>query len=117
MLVGLSWILVCQLVGEILARVLRLPVPGPVLGMVLLLLALMVRGGVPAELRSVGEGLLRHLSLLFVPAGVGLVVHGARLRAEWLPISVAVLLSTVIALAITALVLSRFTAGRADSAE
>jgi hypothetical protein len=76
MIFSLTVILLCQLVGEVLVRGTGLPVPGPVLGMALLLAILFVRDrlrAVAAEvdgvLEATGKGLLAHLSLLFVPAG------------------------------------------------
>lgn len=104
MLGALSILLVCQLVGEVLARGLALPLPGPVLGMVLLLVALGLRGGVHAALQETAQGLLRHLSLLFVPAGVGMMLHLARVRAEWLAILAALLVSALLTLIVTAFV-------------
>ena len=71
---GMTVLLVFQLLGEVGVRSLDIPVPGPVAGMLLLLLALIVRRGVPLALDRSASGLLSHLSLLFVPAGVGLMV-------------------------------------------
>src|SRR5690554_7523909 len=68
LIMGMSVLLICQFLGELLARGLMLPVPGPVFGMVILLAGLMIRGKVPESLRLTGEGLLRYLTLLFVPA-------------------------------------------------
>jgi putative effector of murein hydrolase LrgA (UPF0299 family) len=75
MLESLTLILVCQLIGEVSVLVTRLPVPGPVLGMLLLLAWLLLRGGVPESVGRTADTLLAHLSLLFVPAGVGVLVH------------------------------------------
>jgi holin-like protein len=105
MLGALTILLVFQLVGEAVAHGLDLPVPGPVIGFALLFLTLLVRHGVPEDLRTTANGLLQHLSLLFVPAGVGVMVHLARLRDEWLPISVALVVSTVLTIACTALMM------------
>lgn len=102
MLDALALLLVCQLAGEVVARGLDLPLPGPVLGLVLLVAGLAVKGRVPAALDETAQGLLRHLSLLFVPAGVGVLLHLARIRSEWLPILVALLLSAVLTLVVTA---------------
>ncbi|WP_373862941.1 CidA/LrgA family protein [Halomonas halmophila] len=100
-------LLACQMLGELVARGLSLPVPGPVLGMVILLVGLLVRGGVPDSLRLAGEGLLRYLTLLFVPAGVGLMVHGALIGEELLAIVPTLVGSTALTLAVTAWVLAR----------
>ncbi|MGQ9370506.1 CidA/LrgA family protein [Azospirillum sp. ST 5-10] len=102
MLRFVTLLLLCQLAGELIALAAGLPVPGPVLGMVLLFAGLVARGRVPDGLRDVAGGLLRHLSLLFVPAGTGIIVHLDRLAAEALPIVVAVVGSTVLAIAVTA---------------
>ena len=64
-----------------------------------------MRGGLPAPLRTLGQALLNHLSLLFVPAGVGIITHIALLRAAWLPIAATLVLSTLATLAATALTL------------
>jgi putative effector of murein hydrolase LrgA (UPF0299 family) len=63
---------------------------------------LLIRGGVPDELATVGDALLGHLSLLFVPAGVGVMLHLRLMEAEILPISVALIVSTLVAVAVTA---------------
>lgn len=105
MVSGFAWLLVFQLAGEVLVRGLQWPVPGPVVGMLLLLLVLVWRGGPGDNLRQVGQGLLGNLSLLFVPAGVGIMVHGHRIADEWLALVVALLVSTVLTLAVTALVM------------
>lgn len=105
MVAGFAWLLVFQLAGEVLVRSLQLPVPGPVVGMLLLLLVLVWRGGPGENLRSAGQGLLANLSLLFVPAGVGIMVHGHRIAAEWQALVAAVIGSTVLGLAATVLVM------------
>ncbi|MDP2867368.1 CidA/LrgA family protein [Methyloversatilis sp.] len=105
MLASLTLLLVFQLIGETVVQWLRLPVPGPVLGMLLLFAALVLRGEVPVALRDTANGLLQHLSLLFVPAGVGVMTHLALLATAWLPISVAILLSTAVTLLVTAFVM------------
>ena len=97
----MSLLLVYQLVGELLVRLFSLTLPGPVLGMALLFLTLLVRGKVSQELRSGTSSLLQHLSLLFVPAGVGVVVHLQRVADEWLPIVAATLFSTIAVLLLT----------------
>jgi holin-like protein len=100
---ALALLLAFQLIGEAATFALALPVPGPVLGMTLLLAAVALRRDLLARLRPTTSTLLTHLSLLFVPAGVGVMVHGARLAAEGLAIVGAILASTVLALAATAL--------------
>ena len=104
-LTGITILLVYQLVGEVSSRLLQLPVPGPVIGMVLLFCTLLLRGSLEKTLDSASSALLSHLSLLFVPAGVGVIVHFGRISGEWLPLTVALLLSAVITLAATALIM------------
>lgn len=114
MLPFVTLLLVCQLAGEVLARLLGLPLPGPVIGMAILFAGLVARGGVPEGLQGAARGILEHLSLLFVPAGVGVMLHLSLVAEEWLPISAALVVSTVLTIAVTALVmvaLTRLTGG------
>lgn len=103
MLPAITILLVYQTIGEIAALWLGLPVPGPVIGMVMLFATLVARGSAPDNLRDTANGLLTHLSLLFVPAGVGLMIHIDRIRGEALPIIVSLVVSTALTIAVTAL--------------
>lgn len=105
MLTALTGLLLCQLVGEAVVRLTHLPVPGPVLGLVLMLAFLALRRGVPQNLDVTANGMLKHLSLLFVPAGVGVLQHLARIQAEWLALTVALLVSSVATIVVTAVVM------------
>lgn len=109
MLGGLLLILVCQLVGEFVVRSLGIPVPGPVVGMVLFVAWLLVRRPAPAagEIRA-ADGLLAYLPLFFVPAGVGIVVYLPDLLAQWLPVTVGLVGSWLVALLVTGAVASMF---------
>ncbi len=107
MLGAVTLLLSCQLAGEILTRLLDLPVPGPVLGMVFLFLILCARGRVSQPVERVTGALLDHLSLLFVPAGVGVVRYAQRIEQEWLAISLSLISGTVVAIAVTAWVAQR----------
>jgi len=98
MVPALATILCFQLVGEVLSRGLGLPLPGPVVGLVLLLGAMRLRLDLANWLRPVGQGVLAHLSLFFVPAGVGVVAHLPLLRDHGLALLVAIFASTVLAL-------------------
>lgn len=102
---GISLLLIYQLAGEISVLLLRIPVPGPVLGMIMLFLSLVLRRRSSVSLDTASTALLSHLSLLFVPAGVGLMVHFERIAEEWLPITITLLLSTVITMAATAAIM------------
>lgn len=104
-LTGFALLLLCQSAGELLARALHLPLPGPVIGLVLLL-ALLAWPALRAPVAAAAETLLSHLSLLFVPIGVGVISHLGVLGAHALPIGVTLLASTWIGLAVTALVLN-----------
>lgn len=105
MLGALTLLLLYQLAGEVIVQFFALPIPGPVIGMALLFATLVVRGGVPEHLRSTANNLLQHLSLLFVPAGVGVMVHFSRLGDEWPAIVGALVVSTFVTLAVTGLLL------------
>lgn len=106
MISALSILLAFQLTGEVLARFFDLPVPGPVIGMLLLFLALALRGGPGDDLRTTSQNLLQHLSLLFVPAGTGIMVHLHRVADEWLALLLSLLLSTLLTLVVTALAMT-----------
>jgi holin-like protein len=103
MLAALTALLICQLAGEAVVQAAHLPLPGPVLGMAMLAVLMLVRSPLPRELDGTANGLLRHLALLFVPAGVGVVQQMGRLGSEGLRLLLVLILSTVIALAVTAL--------------
>ena len=105
MIGALAVLLAFQLVGEVAVQVSGLPAPGPVVGMVLLFLALRWRKALPDALRTTAETLLSHLSLLFIPAGVGVIQYGALLADEWLALIAAMVLGTLITVAVTALVM------------
>lgn len=104
MIGALATLLVCQLAGEAIVRATGLPVPGPVLGMLLLVAALAIRGAIPTPLRNVANGMLQHLTLLYIPAGVGFMLHIARIKAEWETILAALFVSTILTIIVTALV-------------
>ena len=105
MLSTLTQLLIFQLVGEVTARGFNLPIPGPVLGMLFLFIALMIKGGPGKELQGTSQTLLQHLSLLFVPAGTGIMVHLNRVASEWLPLMLSLVISTLATLIVTALVM------------
>ena len=111
---GLAWLLALQSAGELVARALALPFPGPVVGMLLLLFALhwpSVRGPVAA----CANFLLSHLSLLFVPVGVGVMTHLGLLSQYGGRMLIVIVLSTWLGLAVTALTLHLL--GRKDNAQ
>ncbi|MBE2294939.1 MAG: CidA/LrgA family protein [Phycisphaerales bacterium] len=115
MIGALTLLLAFQLAGEIVVRWSGTPVPGPVIGMLLLFLALRWYKVLPDSLRITAETLLSHLSLLFIPAGVGIMRYGALLAEEWLAITITLILSTLITVAVTALVMEALIHWRASS--
>ena len=112
---GLALLLLLQALGEAITRALALPFPGPVVGMVLLLVAL---GWAPlrAPIAAAAELLLAHLSLLFVPVGVGVVTHLDVVAQYGVRLLVVVVVSTWIGMAVTGLVL-RSLLGREPAGE
>jgi len=113
MIASLALILLCQLAGEVLARLTHLPVPGPVIGMGLLFAGLVWQGGPSEPLERTAGGLLSHLSLLFVPAGAGIMLHLDLILSQWMPILVSLLASTALTIGVTGFVMQRF-AGRKE---
>jgi putative effector of murein hydrolase LrgA (UPF0299 family) len=112
---GLAWLLALQSLGELVSRGLALPLPGPVVGMLLLLLALrlpLVREPVAA----CADALLQHLSLLFVPVGVGVMTHLGLVSEYGLRMLLVIALSTFIGIAVTAWVLLRLS-GQEEGAD
>ncbi|AXC51342.1 CidA/LrgA family protein [Paracoccus suum] len=112
-------ILALQLAGEVVSRGLGLPVPGPVLGMAALLVGFWLAPGLVALVRPVGQSLLANLSLMFVPAGVGIVAHLPLLRDEGPALVLALATSTAAAIGVGALVfvaVARLTGSPATSA-
>ncbi len=101
---GFAWLLVLQSAGELLAHALRLPFPGPVVGLVLLLVALRFEA-VRTPVAACADFLLAHLSLLFVPVGVGVMTHLGLIAEHGLRMLAVIVLSTWIGLAVTALTL------------
>jgi len=108
MIVSLTLILLCQLLGEVVVRGFEWPVPGPVLGMVFLLALLSTRGKVRKRipefgraLDSTSRGLLAHLSLLFIPASVGVVQRIDVLKEHAVGLVVTLIVSTFITLVVT----------------
>jgi holin-like protein len=110
MIAGLSLILLCQLAGEVIVRGLELPMPGPVVGLVLLLVLLLTRDRFallaqgplrPGGVEGTAKGLLAHLSLLFVPAGVGVVQKLDLLAEHGVAIAAILAISVVVTLLVT----------------
>lgn len=105
MLAAFAVLLLFQCLGEGLVFVLHLPLPGPVAGMLLLMVALIALPQLQALVEQAANTLLSHLSLLFVPAGVGIVVAAGSASGRWIAVLASLLVSTVLALAVTGLIL------------
>lgn len=114
-LTGLTLLLALQTGGELLARAFALPIPGPVIGLLLLLVALRAHF-VQTRVAAVADFLLTHLSLLFVPVGVGVMTHLGLLAQYGWRLAVVIVVSTWIGLAVTALCLRALLRDAGDDA-
>lgn len=109
MIAALALILVCQLIGDAIARLTGLPLPAPVIGMLLLFLYLMLREHLPGAGRAddkldlTCESLLQNMALMFVPAGVGIVQRLDVLGRNFIGLAVIVVVTTAISITVTAL--------------
>jgi holin-like protein len=115
MLQNVTLLLVFQLLGEAARHVSGVPISGPVIGMALLFVWLVVRGG-SAGLQETSHALLRHLSLLFVPAGAGVIAYLHLFQDSWLPIAATLIGATAATIAVTGLVMARFDRRNAKAA-
>jgi len=104
---GFTLLLVFQLCGELVSRLLDLPIPGNVMGMGLLLCALSTKLVSCQWIEDAADLLLSNMALFFVPAGVGVMVYGDLIAAEWLPITVATVVSTFLVMALTGVIAQR----------
>ncbi|NYT25019.1 CidA/LrgA family protein [Alcaligenaceae bacterium] len=102
MIDGLIKILAFQIAGEAIVFMLSIPVPGAVAGMALLFLYLVARGREDEGLDKFTTAFLRHLSLFFIPAAVGIMAHLERIGEEWLAIAAALGVSTAASVVATA---------------
>jgi holin-like protein len=107
-----------QLIGEIIIRTLSLPIPGPVVGMLLLFLILLLRGSLVSRIEPTAQYILQNLTLLYVPAAVGVVVHLHLVQSEGVPLIVTLVGSALITISVTALsmnfLLKKFKSSRQD---
>jgi holin-like protein len=127
MIASLSVILICQLIGEVIVRALHLPLPGPVVGLALLFVVLILRdrfaGLAYGPLRDgtvegTAKGMLAHLSLLFVPAGVGVVQQLDLIAQRGFAIFIILAASVLVTLLVTVgtfLMTSRLMRGRRNA--
>lgn len=102
-LLALAVLFLMQIAGEALARLTGLPLPGPLIGMLLMLAALMAYGRVPAGLRDACHHMLKHLMLLFIPAVAGVMGYFGTLEREWIPFLLACVAGVALTIVVTAL--------------
>jgi holin-like protein len=102
MLACIAVFLLLQIIGESISLLLNLPIPGAVLGMVMMLICLILKYGLIEEVRPTANILLAHLALLFVPAGIGIIRQTERITSEWLAITLVIVLGTAITMLVTA---------------
>lgn len=101
---GVAFVLLHLVLGETLAQLLALPVPGPVLGLGLMILHFAVAGGAEGEVGRLFDAVAPHLTVLFVPAGAGVLAHVGLIRDDVAVIAVAVIAGTLVTIAVTAAV-------------
>ena len=102
MLYAIAALFTFQLLGEALVRILGLPLPGALMGMLLLLAAIAALGRVPEALERTAGGLLQNMMQLFIPVIVGVMLHFERIAREWLPFLAACMAGAVVTLVVTA---------------
>lgn len=109
MVEALAALVGAQLLGEVLRQAFHLPLPGPVIGLFLLVTILSARGRTvdlkTSQLPNVANAMITNMGVLFVPAGVGIITESHLLREYWLPITAGLILSTVLGLLVTALMM------------
>ena len=104
MISGLVQILLFQSIGELVSKFLLPTLPGPVIGLVLLVGWLAMRKEINPELAMVADGFSQYLGLLFVPAAVGVVLFLPQLKANALAILTALIASVILTIGSSALV-------------
>ena len=102
---GLLQLLAFQVLGELASKFLVSFIPGPVVGLMLLLVFLAARGSVPTSLKQTAESILQHLALLFIPASAGVVMFLPLLRENLTAVLCALVISVVASIGVTALCL------------
>lgn len=105
MIYAFAALLAFQFLGEVVVRTLHLPLPGALAGMLLLFVALLLRGKVPPPMANTSGQLLQHMMLMFVPAVAGVMLHFDRVAREWQPFLIACVVGALVTLSVTALTL------------
>ncbi len=99
---GLAIILGFLFVGQAVSKFTHIPVPGSVLGMILLTLALMARVVKLEHVEEVGGFLIKNMSVMFIPPGVGVIVYWSLVKQQLLPITAALVVSFAVTIVLTA---------------
>jgi holin-like protein len=115
MIRGLAILLVFQSLGEMSSRIVNGAVPGPVIGLLLLLAFLVLRRSISPSISLAADGLLAHLSIFFIPAAVGVMLYASTLASTGAAWILAIVLSTAAAISVTALVLRAMSRRGGDS--
>jgi holin-like protein len=108
MIRGLAILLIFQSLGEVATKFIHGLIPGPVIGMILLLIFLVSRKKIAASISIAADGLLAHLAIFFIPAAVGVMLYVRELTSASLAWLLAIVLSTSVSMAITAFLLKWF---------
>jgi len=114
---GLTWLVVFQLVGTALNHLFLSILPGPIIGLVLLLIYLMIRGDVSEPLSVAASSLLRYLPLLLVPPAVGIMIYATAIAENFWAIVGSLVLSLVISLTFVGWFMQKLIERRADHHE
>jgi holin-like protein len=101
LIAGLLILIAYHQLGEWLVRLSGWPLPGAVIGMLLFFISLLLFGKLPEVVATGAEILLRHLALLFVPAGVGIILLLDLIREQWLAMLLSLVISTVLSMLFT----------------
>jgi putative effector of murein hydrolase LrgA (UPF0299 family) len=104
---GLTWLVLFQLLGTAINHLLAPIVPGPIIGLLLMLAYLMLRGDVPAPVSEAASGLLRYLPLMLVPPAVGVMVYAGQIAEDFWAIGGALLISVLVAMAFAGWLMQR----------
>ncbi len=105
MLKAIVTLFLCLAIGNAINKLTGVPLPGGVIGLVLMLILLIWRGGPDQPLKDTSHFLLRNMTVLFIPASVGLITQLQALKQDAIPIGIAIIVSTVLGMAVTALIM------------
>ncbi|WP_434609378.1 CidA/LrgA family protein [Pseudomonas sp. D2-30] len=104
---GLTWLVLFQLLGTAINHLFLPILPGPIVGLLLMLGYLITRGEVSEPLNLAASSLLRYLPLLLVPPAVGVMVYARAIAADFWAIVGALMLSLVLSVALTGVMMQR----------